>query len=138
MSPADRLQADFAAMRLTTGPHPMAYIRPTLPKSIRTFTDLATLRDGQHICVAGMVICRQRPSTAKGHMFISLEDETGITNVFVPSKTYERFRLIISQEPFLKIKGRLQDQEGVMSVYTLHIEGLPYERQIASSSHDFC
>ena len=137
MTPGERLEADYAALHLTTGPHPMSYIRNQLGPGVLRFADLAQGEDGHFLCLAGMVICRQRPSTAKGHMFISLEDETGISNVFVPAKTFERYRLIITQEPFLKIHGRLQDQEGVMSVYTLRVEALPFDRNLDVESHDF-
>jgi len=98
---------------------------------------LAECRQGQRVTIAGLVICRQRPGTAKGHVFISLEDETGIANAFVPSKTFEKLRLIITQEPFLKISGHVQNQENVISVYTSKVEPLIYEAAVKAASHDF-
>ena len=90
------------------------------------------------VTVAGLVICRQRPGTAKGHVFVSLEDETGIANAFVPAPTFETFRLVVNQEPFLLIKGRLQNIDRVISVYALHIDPLPFHHQaLATRSHDF-
>ena len=70
-------------------------------------------------------------------MFISLEDETGISNAFVPSKTFERLRLIINQERFLQIKGRIQIADNVTSIYTQEVEAIPYQATISSNSHDF-
>ena len=102
----------------------MAYLRPALEGRIWAAVDLVQAHDGQHLTVAGVVICRQRPSTAKGHLFLSLEDETGISNIFVPAKTFERHRLVITQEPVLKIYGRLQHREGVVSVFLLRVERL--------------
>ena len=78
MQPIERLAADYEGLDLSTGPHPMAYIRKSLPNVWRAI-DLEQARNGQIVLVAGLVICRQRPSTASGHMFISLEDETGIS-----------------------------------------------------------
>jgi error-prone DNA polymerase len=136
MQPAERLAADYEGLDLTTGPHPMAYIRESLPDVWRA-SDLGQARNGQILTIAGLVICRQRPSTASGHMFISLEDETGIANAFVPSKTFERLRLVISQERFLRIRGRLQIADNVTSVYTIDVDPLPYNTAISSTSHDF-
>jgi error-prone DNA polymerase len=86
-----------------------------------------------------MVICRQRPGTANGHCFISLEDESGIANAFVPSKLFESSRLVITQEKFLKIHGELQCQEGVVTVLAHRITSLRYEqlKQTDIQSHDF-
>ena len=136
MSPPERLAADYDTLHLTTGPHPMAYIRASLP-GIPLASELATRRHGEQLTIAGLVICRQRPGTAKGHMFISLEDESGISNAFVPSKTFEAFRLVITQEPFLKIHGTLQIVDGVTSVYTQRVEALPFGSALDTKSHDF-
>ncbi|MBX7209973.1 MAG: error-prone DNA polymerase [Verrucomicrobiaceae bacterium] len=136
MSPMERLEADYQTQSLTTGPHPMGCIRATLPKIWRA-CDLKHARHGQHVSIAGQVICRQRPGTAKGHVFISLEDETGIANAFVPSAQFEKDRLVITQEPFLIVKGRLQKVDNVISVYALKIQPLRFEAAINSTSHDF-
>jgi error-prone DNA polymerase len=86
-----------------------------------------------------MVICRQRPSTAKGHCFISLEDETGIANLFVPRDTFHQYKLLITTEPFLLIEGRLQISEGGQpTVYTTTLRPLPgITSDHAAGSHDF-
>ena len=86
-----------------------------------------------------MAICRQRPGTAKGHCFISLEDETGISNLFVPEKTFHAFRQIIVTEPFLLASGRLQRSAGDKpTVYVTGIAPLSGIRaEHAATSHDF-
>lgn len=137
MSPIERLEADYNALNLTTGPHPMAYIRGQLSTKVLRATDLAHARHGEPVTIAGVVICRQRPGTAKGHVFISLEDETGISNAFVPSPLFEKYRLVITQEPFLQIHGRLQIQENVVTVYSQKIEALRFDAVLDTSSHDF-
>ena len=84
-----------------------------------------------------MVICRQRPGTAKGHVFISLEDETGISNAFVPAATFEKHRLTLTQEKFLRIQGRVQKVDNVLSIYALEAHALPSTAAITTHSHDF-
>jgi error-prone DNA polymerase len=136
MSPMERLSADYDVQSLSTGPHPMRFLRDTL-KDVKRAVDLRECKHGQRVKIAGMVICRQRPGTAKGHVFISLEDETGIANAFVHSDTFEANRLVITQEPFLSIHGRLQKVEGVISVYAMRIEALHFEHVLGAESHDF-
>ena len=93
--------------------------------------------DGRRVTIAGSVICRQRPGTAKGHVFVSLEDETGIANAFVPSTAFEANRLVITQEPALKITGPLQNVSGVQHVKAEIIEPLREAALPAQISYDF-
>ena len=136
MTRAQLLQSDFDTVGLTVGSHPMALIRRRLPEVTRA-NQLGEGNHGQRVVIAGMVICRQRPGTAKGHVFVSLEDETGIANAFVNSNLFEARRLVITQESFLRIKGTLQKVDGVISVYAQQVEGLPYETALGAESHDF-
>jgi error-prone DNA polymerase len=136
MSPMERLSADYDAQSLTVGPHPMRFLRDTL-KDVKRAKDLRECKHGQRVSIAGMVICRQRPGTAKGHVFVSLEDETGIANAFVHSDIFEANRLVITQEPFLRIHGQLQNVENVISVYAQRIEALHFESALGTESHDF-
>ena len=136
MNPVERLQADFNGLELTTGPHPMTLIRPEL-RNVWRAADLPKTRHGQFVRVAGNVICRQRPGTANGFVFISLEDETGISNAIVTPALFERQRLVITQEAFLLIAGRVQHADGVISVKAGRIEALRYGQLIGSPSHDF-
>lgn len=136
MTPAERLQADYKSLHLSVGPHPMAYLRAQLTGVLRA-SDLPETAAGKRVRIAGQVICRQRPGTAKGNMFISLEDETGISNAFVPSKTFEENRLVITQENFLIIEGKLQNSQSVLSVLAEKIEPLHGALHDRNLSHDF-
>ncbi|WP_395715735.1 DNA polymerase III subunit alpha [Prosthecobacter sp.] len=138
MSPQERLASDYATTTLTVGPHPMALVRPQIPKASSARV-LTTLPHGRRVTIIGMVICRQRPGTANGHCFISLEDETGIANAFVPSDLFEKRRLTITQEPFLKITGKLQRADGTTTVLAQTITAWRYDetRRVSVKSHDF-
>ncbi|TLD69422.1 DNA polymerase III subunit alpha [Phragmitibacter flavus] len=136
MTPEERLEADYQAVALTVGVHPMRLMRASLP-GVRRAIELPRGQHGQLVTIAGLVICRQRPGTANGHVFISLEDETGIGNAFVPSALFEAQRLVINQESFLKIQGRLQIVDEVTSVYALRVEALVFESEVTAKSHDF-
>ncbi|MES2595589.1 MAG: error-prone DNA polymerase [Verrucomicrobiota bacterium] len=138
MSDYERLASDYEVTGLTVGKHPMSLIRDQLCGIVKA-TDLPLHRSRSRVAIAGMVICRQRPGTANGHCFISLEDETGVSNAFVPSTLFESHRLVITQERFLKIHGELQHQEGVVTVLAHGITSLRYEqlKQARVESHDF-
>jgi error-prone DNA polymerase len=138
MLPAERLAADFSTMQLTTGPHPMAYLRPSLPDDLWRSADLPLAQDGIRLRVAGLTICRQRPGTAKGFVFLSLEDETGIINVIVTPPMFEKHRLLITQESFLLIEGILQMRSGTIHVKAQRFERLPTGNLDTARSHDFC
>ena len=136
MTLTERLRADFRGMELTAGTHPMALLRPRLINVWRA-ADLKDVASGARVTVAGAVICRQRPGTANGFVFISLEDETGIANAVVIPQLFERHRLVITQEPALKITGRLQNVSNVIHVRAERIEPLRESDLPAQVSHDF-
>jgi error-prone DNA polymerase len=136
MNLAERFQADFGSLGVTTGRHPMIALRARL-HDVCTAAELKTRRDGERVTIAGTVICRQRPGTAKGVVFISLEDETGIANAVVYASFFEKHRLTITQEPALKISGRLQSVSGVVHVKTESIVPLREADLPAQASHDF-
>jgi error-prone DNA polymerase len=137
MTPPERLETDYRRMCMTTGPHPMALIRAQIPDVWRA-SDLPAATDGTHVRIAGAVICRQRPGTAKGFMFISLEDETGVANAIVMPRTFEEHRLTIVHEGFLSIVGRVQHRHGVIHVKAESIEALDCRPAATVDSHDFC
>lgn len=136
MTLTERMQADFGTMSLTVGTHPMALVREQLSDVWRA-ADLALGRGGELVRVAGSVICRQRPGTAKGFVFISLEDETGIANVVVQPDLFEARRMVINEEPALSIIGRLQNDSGVIHVRAETIEALNLAELPTQASHDF-
>src|SRR5438477_2302426 len=136
MTLPERVRADYQTMNLTIGPHPMKLLRERLPNIWRAI-DLPQARHGATVQIAGNVICRQRPGTAKGFVFISLEDETGVSNAIVDPNLFERFRLLITEEAFLLIEGEVQNSDSVVLIKTRHIKALPHERLVGSESHDF-
>ena len=117
MSPAERVVADYLGTGLTIGPHPMALRRAELAlRGVLRASDLPAQRSGRRVRIAGAVITRQRPGTAKGFCFLTLEDETGISNVIVRPDLFEAQRAVIVREPFIVVEGILQQQEDVTSV----------------------
>lgn len=136
MSRSEELQADFTGLGLTTGEHPMALLRPRLT-GITPANELKAVDDGTRVTIAGSVICRQRPGTAKGFVFISLEDETGIANAVVIPSLFERLRLTITQEPALRITGPLQKVSNVTHVKAEIIEPFREAELPTQTSHDF-
>ena len=137
MTRLERLTADYAGTGVTLGAHPMALRRAALSRlGVLRATDLAGCENGREVLVAGSVIVRQRPGTAKGFVFLSLEDETGIANVIVRPPLFERHRLVLVTEPFLLIRGTLQQQDGVTSVRAEHVAPLPGLEAVVPS-HDF-
>jgi error-prone DNA polymerase len=136
MNYPERIQADYGNMNLTTGRHPMALLRPQLPGVLRA-ADLAAGRHGSRVRIAGNVICRQRPGTAKGFVFISLEDETGISNAIVTPPLFEAQRLLITEESFLLIEGRLQHVNNVIHVKAERIERVDHAAFTGAGSYDF-
>ena len=117
MTPAERVVADYLGTGLTIGPHPMALRRAELAlRGVLRASDLPAQRAGRRVRIAGSVITRQRPGTAKGFCFLTLEDETGISNVIVRPDLFDAQRTVIVREPFIVVEGVLQQQEGVTSV----------------------
>jgi error-prone DNA polymerase len=137
MSTKERLAADYAGTGLTIGRHPMAYRRPELRRQrVLSAEELRSRRDGEFVRTAGCVIARQRPGTAMGFIFLSMEDETGIANVIVTPDLYERQRLVVTRSKFILAEGPLQNQDGVIHVKASRL--LPLSDQtLEIRSHDF-
>jgi error-prone DNA polymerase len=137
MTDAERLAADYAGTGVTLGRHPMALRRDDLThRRVVRAADLPRVPGGARVRVAGSVIVRQRPGTAKGFVFLSLEDETGIANVIVTPDLFARRRLALVTAPFLLVEGILQTQDGVVSIRAARVEPLPSHGH-AVPSHDF-
>jgi error-prone DNA polymerase len=125
MNPEERLVADFQGTGLTVGPHPMAYRREWLnAMGIRRASELRELPSGKRLRIGGCVITRQRPGTAKGFVFLSLEDETGVANAIVTPDLFHSHRLLLTSERFLAIEGILQNQDNVISVKAERVQPL--------------
>ena len=137
MSTEERLIADYAGTGLTIGKHPMAYRREDLRRQrILSSEELRHCRDGEYVRTAGCVIARQRPGTAKGFIFLSMEDETGIANVIVTPGLYERERLVVTRSKFILAEGPLQNQDGVVHVKALRLQSLS-DQTLEVRSYDF-
>jgi error-prone DNA polymerase len=137
MTIEERLVADYAGTGLTVGKHPMHYRRAELhAQGILSSDDLRHCRNGMFVRAAGCVIARQRPGTAKGFIFISMEDETGIANVIVTPDVYEQNRLVVTRSKFLLVEGALQNQDGVIHVKAARLAPLTHAR-LELRSHDF-
>jgi error-prone DNA polymerase len=137
MTPEARLVADFRNTGMTVGPHPMSYHREMLTKiGIRSAIELHNVPDGTKVRVAGAVIARQRPGTAKGFVFLSLEDETGIANAIITPQLFDQDHIVIVHQQFLLIDGRLQNQDNVISVKAERVRPLSIT-QAETTSHDF-
>jgi error-prone DNA polymerase len=120
------LIADYRSTGIALGKHPMELMRPGIDPALRSSTDLERIDDGSTVEVAGMVVARQRPGTAKGIVFMTLEDEGGIINVIVPKRVYERHRATVRSAVIVRARGRLERREGVVNVLVESVE--PLER----------
>ena len=137
MTIEERVNADFRGTGLTIGRHPMAYRREELNKlGVKRAIDLREIRNGVWVRVAGWIIVRQRPGTAKGFLFLSMEDETGIANVIVTPDIFDKNRVVLTNHPLLLIEGPLQNQDNVIHVRARRIQPLSYAIE-AAASHDF-
>jgi error-prone DNA polymerase len=139
MNISERLIADYTGTGLTVGPHPLTFRRKELSmRGVIPALDLPRQRAGRRVRTAGMVITRQRPGTAKGFVFLTLEDETGISNIIIRPDLYATDRLTVVESSFLLVEGILQNQDGVTSIKAERmskLDGMPDEAAI--DSHDF-
>jgi error-prone DNA polymerase len=137
MTVPERIRADFYGTGLTIGSHPMRLYRDGLrARGVLAAADLHGVKHGRMVRVAGCVICRQRPGTANGFMFLSLEDETGIANAIVEPAKFDEHRHTLVRAPYLLVEGILQNQQGAISLKLCHVEPLALE-VAAVPSHDF-
>jgi error-prone DNA polymerase len=136
MTLVERLRADYEHLSLTVGAHSMRLARPGLA-GVTPAGELKDAQPGARVRVCGSVITRQRPGTAKGFCFITLEDETGLANAIVRPRLFEEARLVINLEPALVITGRLQNEKGVIHVMAEEIAGMPDLGLPVQGSHDY-
>jgi error-prone DNA polymerase len=137
MNVEERMVADYHGTGLTTGHHPMAYRREILRKmGVRAAIELKDLPHGKEAAVAGCVITRQRPGTAKGIIFMTLEDETGTSRVIIMPDFYDENRQTVLSERFVLVSGIVQNQENVVHLKARRIEPLAISAA-PTPSHDF-
>jgi error-prone DNA polymerase len=142
MTVAERLSADYTGTGLTVGRHPMHFLRAAMNElGVTPAKDLSKVPNGGLVRVAGAVIVRQRPGTAKGIMFLSMEDETGIANIVVMPDMFGANRLTLVNEPYLLIEGKVQNVDNVIHVLARRVERLESKESEpltpAISSHNF-
>ena len=136
MEPLDETVADYAGLHLTTGPHLMAYVRSEMDRrGVLPVSALDDINDGEVVRVAGSVIVRQRPGTAKGFVFLTMEDETGMVQAIIRPDLFRKHRPFIVRTPVLMVEGTLQKQDGTISVKARRFEAVNADAAVAS--HDF-
>jgi len=134
----ERIAAEYENMGLSPGYHPLAFVRQPLGEGVVSSRHLDALPDAATIEIAGLVVCRQHPMTAKGFVFLLLEDEFGLANVIVRPQIYEAYRDLVRTEPFLLVRGKLQRREGITNVLAESVRALRVERSLtAPSAHNF-
>jgi error-prone DNA polymerase len=137
-TPWERMLADYRTTSLSVGVHPLTLLRPHLPEGTLSSEELAEMRAGQVVAVAGMAVARQRPATANGVVFMLLEDEFGQVNLIVPPKVYERFRPLVRAEPLLLARGRFERVDRNRNVLVRELESLgPLARRCADQADVF-
>jgi len=137
MSPFEETLADYRYSGLTTGPQILSHLRPALrARGVLSSAELMGVPDGQRVKIAGQVIVRQRPGSAKGFCFLTLEDEFGTANAILTPQMFRRFRLPLHGSSIVQIEGPTQNQEGVVHVRVKHLEGL-VERAGLPKGHDY-
>ncbi|MFQ5699045.1 MAG: DNA polymerase III subunit alpha [Myxococcota bacterium] len=140
MSPLEETLADYRGTGLTIGPHLMTHLRDRLrARGILSARELRSAPDGHPVRIAGVVIVRQRPGTARGFLFLTLEDETGTANAIVVPDLFQRHRALLQTAGILMVEGRVQSQDGVIHVRARRFECLDAEIRRAElpPSHDF-
>jgi error-prone DNA polymerase len=137
-SAAEEVTLDYASTGLSERAHPMSLLRPALAgRGTRTARELGRMRDRAAVEVAGLVIVRQRPQTAKGIVFVSLEDETGIANLVVMPDVYEQYRPLVRGSPFLVARGRVERTGQVVNVRVRELRPLAPAPEVGAHSRDF-
>ncbi len=131
----DRMTADYNILGLSPRWHPMSFLRPRLHEGVVTSRMLESLPDGTPLQVAGLVVCRQRPGTAKGFVFLVLEDEFGLVNVIVKPDLYEAQRAAVRSRPFLIVRGELQRRDGITNLVARSF--VPLDVGLAPVAHNF-
>jgi error-prone DNA polymerase len=131
----ERLLAEYATLGFSASCHPLSLVRNALPPNLTLNKDLDSLKTGAQCRVAGLVVARQRPETAKGTVFLLVEDETGMTNVIVRTDVYDRYRAAVRGEPFVLVSGKLAKDDGTVNVLAEKVEGLQSDMRRVDATH---
>jgi len=136
LAPHERLLAEYATLGFSASGHPLSLVRNALPPGLTLNRDLENLKASVKCQVAGLVVARQRPETAKGIVFLLVEDETGMTNVIVRTDVYDRYRAAVRGEPFVVVTGKLAKDDGTVNVLAEKVEGLRSDVRRAARGAD--
>jgi error-prone DNA polymerase len=137
MTAWDRMAADYAVLGLSPGHHPMIFLRSQFHEGVVPSRMLESMEDGTAVEVAGLIVCRQRPGTAKGFVFLVLEDEFGLVNVIVKPDLYQRQRALVRTEPFVMVRGELQRRDGTVNLLAESFRTLQAADALAPEAHNF-
>jgi error-prone DNA polymerase len=137
MTPWERMRTDYLVLGLSPSYHPMSFLRPNLHEGVVISRMVEALPDGKQVEMAGLVVCRQQPGTAKGFVFMVLEDEFGLVNVVVKPDIYEKQRTIVRGEPFVIVKGEVQRRDGVTNLVAGSFTPIAVGEGLAPASHNF-
>jgi error-prone DNA polymerase len=136
MSRAEQLVLDYESTGVAVGDHAMSVARPRLPRHTKSSRDLNAVPHGASVTTAGMVICRQRPGTASGVVFVTMEDETGFINLILWPRTFDAFRHVATTASMLLVRGKVERQGDVIYVVPDHLESLSLV-DVPGMSRDF-
>jgi error-prone DNA polymerase len=137
LSRASQLALDYGRTGLSTSDHPMRIARATLPKNVRRSSELATLAHGSPVTSAGLVICRQRPGTASGVVFITMEDEEGFINLILYARVFDELRHVATTSSLLLARGAIEREGEVVYIVTRALKPLSIREAVPSMSRDF-
>jgi error-prone DNA polymerase len=129
MTLRDKVAADYQIQGLSATHHPMDVFRPEVSKNTLKSSDIAAIPSGTKVRVAGCVVCRQMPGTAKGHVFITLEDEHGLMNVILRPQVYDKYRQIARLEPVIIVEGTLQKHDGTANIVAQQLRPIQQSHQ---------
>jgi error-prone DNA polymerase len=141
---AEQLVLDYERTGISVDDHPMLLLRPKLPKKVLSSRDVAKAKHGRRVETAGLVICRQRPGTASGVVFATLEDEHGFVNLVLWAKVFERLRHVATTASLVHVRGKIEREGAVVHVVVSHMEALLLDgskrsdgKRVPSMSRDF-
>jgi error-prone DNA polymerase len=129
MTLKDKVAADYQIQGLSAKHHPMEVFRSELSKNVLKSSGIPAIPSGTKVKVAGCVVCRQMPGTAKGHVFITLEDEYGLINVILRPQVYDKYRQIARLEPVIIVEGTLQKHDGIVNIVAQQLHPIQHSHQ---------
>jgi error-prone DNA polymerase len=137
MTDWERMRTDYLILGMSPSYHPMSFLRPRLHEGIIGTRMVESIKDGDRVEVAGLVVCRQQPGTAKGFVFMVLEDEFGLVNVIVKPDLYEKQRSVVRSEPFVIASGEIQRRDGVLNLMAESFRPMAVGEGISPPAHNF-